>query len=81
MGVVTEVLHPLAILLDQHKRKKVSSDGLAETRETFFLRWHQKLHNNTTPDDVGICKAPCANGGNRTRQLVALVAGGLLRAG
>ena len=25
------------------------------------IRWHQKLHNNTTPDDVGICKAGNSN--------------------
>jgi len=23
----------------------------------FYEQWHQKLHNNTTPDDIGICKA------------------------
>lgn len=24
---------------------------------TWMEEWHQKLHNNTTPDDVGICEA------------------------
>jgi len=23
----------------------------------FYEQWHQKLHNNTTPDDVHICEA------------------------
>eukprot|EP00914_Ancora_sagittata_P006393 GHVO01012938.1.p1 GENE.GHVO01012938.1~~GHVO01012938.1.p1 ORF type:complete len:283 (+),score=45.89 GHVO01012938.1:50-850(+) len=33
----------------------------------FYEQWHQKLHNNTTPDDVGICRALLAfmrSGGN-----------------
>lgn len=24
---------------------------------SFYEQWHQKLHNNTTPDDIGICEA------------------------
>ena len=28
-----------------------------EASGTFVEEWHQKLHNNTTPDDVVICKA------------------------
>ncbi|KAL8455396.1 hypothetical protein Emag_000780 [Eimeria magna] len=24
---------------------------------SFYEQWHQKLHNNTTPDDIGICRA------------------------
>ncbi|CDI84941.1 alpha-glucan water dikinase 1, putative [Eimeria praecox] len=27
---------------------------------SFYEQWHQKLHNNTTPDDIGICKAVIA---------------------
>ncbi|KAL8429187.1 hypothetical protein ACSSS7_006746 [Eimeria intestinalis] len=23
---------------------------------SFYEQWHQKLHNNTTPDDIGICR-------------------------
>jgi len=30
---------------------------IPETAGHFYEQWHQKLHNNTTPDDVGICKA------------------------
>lgn len=26
-------------------------------RENLYEQWHQKLHNNTTPDDIGICEA------------------------
>lgn len=28
-----------------------------EVNGTWMEQWHQKLHNNTTPDDVGICEA------------------------
>ncbi len=30
---------------------------IKETHGHFMEEWHQKLHNNTTPDDVSICKA------------------------
>lgn len=30
---------------------------IGEVHGTFLEQWHQKLHNNTTPDDVGICEA------------------------
>lgn len=30
---------------------------LKEVKGTFMEEWHQKLHNNTTPDDVPICEA------------------------
>lgn len=26
-------------------------------RDNLYEQWHQKLHNNTTPDDIGICEA------------------------
>ena len=29
--------------------------GIKETNDHFYEQWHQKLHNNTTYDDVGIC--------------------------
>ena len=32
-------------------------NGLKEIHGTYYEQWHQKLHNNTTPDDIGICKA------------------------
>eukprot|EP00899_Mesostigma_viride_P015827 jgi/Mesvir1/24245/Mv10949-RA.1 len=30
---------------------------IKEDRATWMEQWHQKLHNNTTPDDVVICQA------------------------
>ena len=40
-----EILH----IMHRHRIKEVSGHFLEE--------WHQKLHNNTTPDDIEICKA------------------------
>lgn len=31
-----------------------------ESSSHFYEQWHQKLHNNTTPDDIGICEAVIA---------------------
>ncbi|PFH37114.1 putative alpha-glucan water dikinase 1 [Besnoitia besnoiti] len=39
------------ILDIMHKHK------IPEAAGNFYEQWHQKLHNNTTPDDVGICEA------------------------
>mmetsp|Transcript_44327 Transcript_44327/g.72138 ORF Transcript_44327/g.72138 Transcript_44327/m.72138 type:complete len:1178 (+) Transcript_44327:202-3735(+) len=42
--------------------------GLPERNDTFMEQWHQKLHNNTTPDDVVICEGYLAflhSDGNR----------------
>lgn len=30
---------------------------IPEKKGTWMEEWHQKLHNNTTPDDVPICQA------------------------
>lgn len=30
---------------------------IKEVKGTWMEEWHQKLHNNTTPDDVPICEA------------------------
>ena len=30
---------------------------IKETNDHFYEQWHQKLHNNTTPDDIYICEA------------------------
>ena len=30
---------------------------LPECKGTFMEEWHQKLHNNSTPDDIIICEA------------------------
>lgn len=32
-------------------------NNIPEDHGTFYEQWHQKLHNNTTPDDVGICRS------------------------
>eukprot|EP01025_Chloroclados_australasicus_P029393 TRINITY_DN2937_c0_g1_i13.p1 TRINITY_DN2937_c0_g1~~TRINITY_DN2937_c0_g1_i13.p1 ORF type:complete len:933 (-),score=168.34 TRINITY_DN2937_c0_g1_i13:30-2582(-) len=32
-------------------------NGIGEKKELWIEQWHQKLHNNTTPDDVAICTA------------------------
>lgn len=41
---------------------------IPEVKGTWMEQWHQKLHNNTTPDDVPICEAYLAfleaNGNN-----------------
>jgi alpha-glucan,water dikinase len=36
-------------IMHKHHIKEVSG--------TFVEQWHQKLHNNTTPDDIAICEA------------------------
>lgn len=45
-------------------------NNIGEKRGTWMEDWHQKLHNNTTPDDVAICEAFIAflksNGDNGT---------------
>jgi len=33
---------------------------IKETNDHFYEQWHQKLHNNTTPDDIVICEAVLA---------------------
>ena len=32
-------------------------NDISEKKGTWMEEWHQKLHNNTTPDDVAICEA------------------------
>ncbi len=32
-------------------------NNIKEVKGTWMEEWHQKLHNNTTPDDVPICQA------------------------
>ena len=31
--------------------------NISERIDSFYEQWHQKLHNNTTPDDIVICQA------------------------
>jgi alpha-glucan,water dikinase len=55
---------------------------LKEASGTFVEEWHQKLHNNTTPDDIVICQAYLAflrSNGDRGRFDEALRAGGISR--
>lgn len=57
--------------------------GLKEASGTFIEQWHQKLHNNTTPDDIAICDAYCAflrSGGSLQRFNEVLKAHGVTRA-
>jgi alpha-glucan,water dikinase len=58
-------------------------NGLKETAGHFIEEWHQKLHNNTTPDDVVICQAFLAflrSNGNSDTFYRTLEQGGVTRA-
>ncbi|MBV9122411.1 MAG: hypothetical protein JO112_03485, partial [Planctomycetes bacterium] len=55
---------------------------LKETSGQFIEEWHQKLHNNTTPDDVVLCEAYLAflsSNGNRDLFYQTLEKGGVTR--
>ncbi len=46
----------------------------------FYEQWHQKLHNNTTPDDIPICEALLAflkSGGNKAKYWEVLTNNGI----
>lgn len=61
-------------IMHRHHIKEVSGHFLEE--------WHQKLHNNTTPDDVVICEAYIAflkSNGNRDVFYRTLADGGVTR--
>jgi alpha-glucan,water dikinase len=61
-------------IMHRHHIKEVSGHFLEE--------WHQKLHNNTTPDDIVICEAYLEflrSGGSRDRFYQVLEAGGVTR--
>jgi alpha-glucan,water dikinase len=61
-------------IMHRHHIKEVSG--------SFIEEWHQKLHNNTTPDDVVICEAYLAflkSNGDLGRFYQALEAGGVTR--
>ncbi len=65
-----EILH----IMHRHHIKEVGG--------TWMEQWHQKLHNNTTPDDVVICEAYLAflrGNGNRDAYDAALLEGGVTR--
>ncbi len=48
-GVGQQIRDEILHIMHRHKIKECSGHFLEE--------WHQKLHNNTTPDDVVICRA------------------------
>jgi len=55
---------------------------IKEISGTFLEEWHQKLHNNTTPDDVVICEAYLEflrSNGDLERFYNALKAGGVTK--
>lgn len=55
---------------------------IPERAGTWMEQWHQKLHNNTTPDDVVICEAYLAflyEGGNLDAYWRVLKQGGVTR--
>jgi alpha-glucan, water dikinase len=61
-------------IMHRHHIKEVSGHFLEE--------WHQKLHNNTTPDDIVICEAYLAflrDNGNRDTFYRTLEQGGVTR--
>ena len=61
-------------IMHRHHLKEVSGHFLEE--------WHQKLHNNTTPDDVVICEAYLEflrSNGNANRFYETLETGGVTR--
>jgi len=56
--------------------------GIKEVSEIFVEQWHQKMHNNTTPDDIVICEAYIAflrSGGDPVVFYETLEARGLTR--
>jgi alpha-glucan,water dikinase len=61
-------------IMHRHHVKEVSGHFLEE--------WHQKLHNNTTPDDIVICEAYIEflrSNGNQQRFYETLQSGGVTR--
>jgi alpha-glucan,water dikinase len=55
---------------------------IKEVAGHFLEEWHQKLHNNTTPDDIVICEAYLAflrSDGNRDRFYGTLQEGGVTK--
>lgn len=55
---------------------------ISERAGHFYEQWHQKLHNNTTPDDIPICEALLAylrSGGNMSVYWETLKVNGISR--
>jgi alpha-glucan, water dikinase len=38
-------------------RHRIKTEDPKLAKDNYYEQWHQKLHNNTTPDDIGICEA------------------------
>jgi alpha-glucan,water dikinase len=56
--------------------------NIPETKGHFYEQWHQKLHNNTTPDDIPICEALLAylkSEGNMDRYWEVLTENGITK--
>ena len=56
--------------------------SIPETSGHFYEQWHQKLHNNTTPDDIPICEALLAylkSGGDKGKYWDHLKKNGITR--
>lgn len=65
-----EILH----IMHRHK--------ISEQAGHFYEQWHQKLHNNTTPDDIPICEALIAflkSGGNKEKYWEVLTKNNITR--
>jgi alpha-glucan,water dikinase len=65
-----EILH----IMHRHK--------ISERAGHFYEQWHQKLHNNTTPEDIPICEALLAylkSGGNMSEYWRVLTDAGINR--
>ena len=65
-----EILH----IMHRHK--------IGEHGAHFYEQWHQKLHNNTTPDDIPICEALLAylkSGGNMSKYWEVLTNNGITK--
>src|SRR5207247_7720056 len=73
-GEGQEIRDEILNIMHRHHIKEVSG--------RFMEEWHQKLHNNTTPDDIVICEAYLAflrGNGNLDGFYKTLRAGGVTR--
>ena len=42
---------------EHHERTRIKEGHRPGIEDPFIAQWHQKLHSNTTPDDIKICEA------------------------
>jgi len=74
-GEGQKIRDEILAIMHRHRIKEVSGH--------FMEEWHQKLHNNTTPDDIVICEAYLAflrSDGNREIFYRVLESGGVTKA-